>query len=104
LLDVRSSLVGTTSIDDVDVSKPAPDIFTAAAAKVGATPAQTVVVGDTIYDVESATRAGMISIGVGTGAFSARELRTAGAIRTFADVSELLDRLIGASLEALLRP
>lgn len=90
LLGIEDVLAASTSIDDVDVSKPAPDIFQAALAKIDVAPDRAVVIGDTPYDVAAASKAGIATIGVTSGPFSAAELKEAGAIAVFADVSDLL--------------
>lgn len=91
LLGVESILDGTTSADDVEQSKPAGDIFAAALKKVAPiTAAETVVIGDTPYDVIAARKCGIRAIGLLSGGFSAEELTDAGAIAVFDSVSELL--------------
>jgi HAD superfamily hydrolase (TIGR01509 family) len=101
LLGINSWVAATASIDDVIVSKPEPDIFSVALEKISVGPEQAVVIGDTIYDVEGASKAGMVTVAVSSGPFSADELREAGAVRVFADVSELLAYLRVSSLDSL---
>ena len=91
LLDIADMLAASTSIDDVETSKPAPDIFGAALAKIGVAPADAIVVGDTPYDIEAALKAGIAAIGLTSGPFDADELKDAGAIAIYADVADLLD-------------
>jgi phosphoglycolate phosphatase-like HAD superfamily hydrolase len=90
LLDVEAMLAATTSIDDVDASKPEPDIFSVALGKVGIDASHAIVVGDTPYDVEAARRAGVAAIGLTSGPFDEKALKEAGAIAVFADVAALL--------------
>lgn len=90
LLDVASSVSASTSADDVDRSKTAPDIFDVAMNKAGVEPSDGIAVGDTVYDIEAAGRSGMVSIGLLSGAFGDAELRDAGAIAVYVDVAELL--------------
>ncbi len=90
LLDVRSLIDGTTSIDDVETSKPAPDIFGVALDKAGVPAADVVVVGDTPYDVEAAGRAGIAAVGLTSGPFDERRLKEAGAIAVYPGVAALL--------------
>ncbi len=90
LLGVESLIAATASIDDVETSKPEPDIFDAALEKVGVDPSNALVVGDTIYDVEAAVRSGIATVGVTSGPFDERQLKEAGAIAVFADVSSIL--------------
>ena len=56
LLGVGDILAGTTSKEDAEFSKPSPEIFEAALARVKSDPARTLVVGDTPYDVLAAHR------------------------------------------------
>ena len=90
LLDARELLSAVTSIDDVGTSKPAPDIFGCAIEKLGVEPAEGVAVGDTPYDVEAAKGAGLVTIGLTSGPFSARRLRDSGSIAVYADAADLL--------------
>ena len=91
LLGIADHLAATTSVDDVERSKPEPDIFGVALEKVGVEPAEAIVVGDTPYDVEAARRAGIAAIGLTSGPFDEAELRDAGAVAVFADAAALLD-------------
>jgi membrane protein len=90
LLGVKPLITATTSIDDVETSKPEPDIFGAALEKVGVEPSKALVVGDTIYDVDAALRLGIATVGVISGPFDERQLKEAGAIAVFADVASIL--------------
>ena len=89
LLGIGGLLAATTSIDDVEASKPEPDIFGAALEKVGVKPDAAMVVGDTPYDVEAALRAGVAAIGLTSGPFDERQLKDAGAIAVFCSVADL---------------
>lgn len=82
---------GWTSSDDVDASKPAPDLLEVAMEKVDASHA--VMVGDAVWDVTAADKAGLSSIGLRCGGFSAAELRDAGASTVFTDPADLLAHL-----------
>jgi HAD superfamily hydrolase (TIGR01509 family) len=90
LLGVKSLIDAATSIDDVETSKPEPDIFGVALEKIGVAAANALVVGDTIYDVDAALRAGVATVGVTSGPFDERQLKDAGAIAVFADVASIL--------------
>ncbi|GJD95461.1 HAD family hydrolase [Methylobacterium iners] len=85
-------LIGTeTSADDAAHSKPHPDIFEAALKRLsGIAAGDAVVVGDTPYDAEAASRAGIRTIGVLSGGWSAEELRQAGCIAVYDDPADLL--------------
>ena len=79
-----------TSKDDAEASKPDPDIVHAALAKSRARPAETMLVGDTPYDIEAAQRAGIDAIALRCGGYwTDSSLRGAAAI--FDDPQALLD-------------
>lgn len=77
-----------TSADDAEESKPDPDIVEAALEKLGIAPAETVMIGDTPYDVESAGRAGVRVIGLRSGGWD--EAGLAGALAVYDDPADLL--------------
>lgn len=79
-----------TSADDVDESKPDPDLLQVAMDRAGGT--RGVLVGDTTWDVQAAIRSGMPCVGVLTGGFSGQELREAGAVDVVPSVADLLHR------------
>ncbi len=91
LLDAREIAHGWTMSDDVEETKPAPDLVQAALEKAGTDDA--VMVGDTPWDVEAARRAGIETIAVMTGGFSEDELRAAGAAQVFESIAELCERI-----------
>ena len=97
LLQVRDLVDGWTTKDDVEATKPEPDLVQVALAKAETDDA--VMVGDTPWDVEAAQRAGLETIAVLTGgAYSAAELRDAGAVAVYESVKELTDDLDGTPL------
>lgn len=82
-----------TSSDDAEKSKPHPDIFEAAMSRLNnSSPGQVVVVGDTPYDAEGASRAGLRTIGLLSGGWSADELKQARCMAIFKDAADLLAR------------
>jgi HAD superfamily hydrolase (TIGR01509 family) len=95
LLDARDIADAWTSSADVENSKPAPDLLQTALAKVGAPEdARSVMVGDSVWDVEAAKNAGMPALVVRSGGFGDDELREAGAVALFdtpADLAAALD-------------
>lgn len=92
LLKVEQFLTGTVSKDDVENSKPAGDIFAAALAKVFPVAAsETLAVGDTPYDVESALRSEVKTIALRSGGFSEEVLGDAGAPSIYGSVKDLFD-------------
>jgi HAD superfamily hydrolase (TIGR01509 family) len=93
LLGAREVVDAWTTSADVESTKPAPDLVHAALEKTGDAPTEAVMVGDTPWDVEAASKAGVETITVITGGFSEQELTEAGAVAVFESVSELLERL-----------
>jgi len=73
----------TTSSDDVEHSKPAPDIFETALEKLGIEARDAVAIGDTPYDAIAAGKAGIGTIGVLCGGFSEGKLRQAGCAEIY---------------------
>ncbi len=91
LLDAREIAAGWTTSDDVEKTKPEPDLVQAAIEKAGTEDA--VMVGDSVWDIEAAKRAGIETIAVMTGGFSEDELREAGAAQVFESIEDLRQRL-----------
>jgi HAD superfamily hydrolase (TIGR01509 family) len=91
LLGARGLADAWTTKDDVERTKPAPDLVLAALEKAG-TPAA-VMVGDTPWDIEAARKADVATVCVITGGYSEQELRAAGAAAVFESVGELLRNL-----------
>ena len=99
LADIADLVDAETSSDDAEKSKPHPDIFEAALATIpGLAAADAVVVGDTPYDAQAATAAGVRAIGVLCGGFPEAGLRKAGCIAIYADPAELLARYTDSPL------
>jgi HAD superfamily hydrolase (TIGR01509 family) len=88
--------------DDVDQSKPAPDVFQAALDATGLDPDDALVVGDTVWDIEAAAKLGLRVVGVVTGGIGRQELEEAGAIAVYDDVAQLLDQLDRSPIARLL--
>jgi HAD superfamily hydrolase (TIGR01549 family) len=91
LLDAQELADGYTTKDDVEASKPEPDLVRAALDKVDGDGA--IMIGDTPWDVEAAKRAGVETVCVITGGFSEQELRDAGARAVFTSLVELRAKL-----------
>jgi HAD superfamily hydrolase (TIGR01509 family) len=102
LLHADPAIDGRTTADDVEHSKPEPDIVQAAL-KVGSIdPRRALMIGDSVWDVRAARAAGVGCVAVETGGFSVHELSEAGALHTYRDVQEILDQLGTGPLESLL--
>jgi HAD superfamily hydrolase (TIGR01509 family) len=95
----RNILAGLVSAGDVKRSKPYPDIFAAACERAHCRPADAVVIGDTIWDMQAARAAGTHAVAVLTGgAYSREELRAAGASAVFVDCAEMVARRFPSGL------
>lgn len=93
LLGIGRYIDGFTTSEDADAAKPHPDIFEAVLRKARHPPRDHVlVVGDSPYDAQAAQRAGLTSIGVLCGGFSARSLKRAGCSDVFRDPADLWRR------------
>ena len=93
LLDAEKIVDAWTTSDDVEETKPEPDLVHAALDKVGGRPEDAMLIGDTVWDVEAAHRAGVETLAVRTGGFSEQELRDAGAKDVYTSVEELRQAL-----------
>lgn len=91
LLDAKELADAWTTQDDVEATKPAPDLVTAALDKAGTKDA--VMVGDTRWDIEAARHAGIETVCVITGGWSEQDLGDAGAVAVFESVQDLRERL-----------
>jgi HAD superfamily hydrolase (TIGR01509 family) len=76
--------------DDVSHGKPFPDLFLAAAKRLKVDIRDCIVVGDSVWDLLSARRAGALGVGVLCGGYGQDELVEAGAYRVYADPAELI--------------
>jgi HAD superfamily hydrolase (TIGR01549 family) len=79
--------------DQVRFAKPDPDLFIAAAERLGIDIAATFVVGDSVWDMLAAQRARALGIGLLSGGYGLDELERAGAYRVFDDPTQLLQHL-----------
>lgn len=93
LLDVEDSVAVVTSGEDAEVAKPEPDIIAVALERSGVGADDAVMVGDSVWDIESAGRAGVRAIGVRSGGISRGELLDAGAAAVFDDPADLLEHV-----------
>jgi HAD superfamily hydrolase (TIGR01549 family) len=76
--------------DQVKYAKPDPDLFIAAADRLGAAIETSIVVGDSIWDMLAATRCRALGVGLLSGGYGLDELRYSGAFRVYEDPADLL--------------
>jgi HAD superfamily hydrolase (TIGR01509 family) len=79
--------------DEVRYAKPDPDLFLTAAERIGVDIRESIVVGDSVWDLLAARRAGALGIGLLSGGYGREELIYAGAFRVYEDPSDLLAHL-----------
>jgi len=92
IANVEDLIEKSTSADDAEKSKPEPDIFEAALKLLGNPKLENVlVVGDTPYDAEAATKAKLKIVGVLCGGFPEKDLREKGCIEIYQDPADLLE-------------
>lgn len=92
LLDLPKDAIVITS-DDISAAKPDPGLFLAAAERIAHPGDECFVVGDAVWDLLAARRAGHLGLGVLTGGYSSAELLEAGAFRVFDDTGHLFRSL-----------
>jgi HAD superfamily hydrolase (TIGR01549 family) len=90
-LDALGIGEGVTVVDRGEVmrAKPEPDLFLACQERMGVEIRDVTVVGDAVWDLLAARRAGMLSVGLLTGGYGEDELAQAGAFRVYRDPAEL---------------
>jgi HAD superfamily hydrolase (TIGR01509 family) len=99
-LEAEGKVAGVVSSEEVQETKPAPDIFELALKRAESAAEEAVAVGDSVWDVESAREAGVRTVAVMTGgAFSRAELEEAGAFAVYEDCAELLEAGFPEELE-----
>jgi HAD superfamily hydrolase (TIGR01549 family) len=88
---IEDLIESETSSDDADRSKPYPDIFQAALARLKSiAPEDAVVIGDTPYDAEAASKANLETVGLLCGGWTQEELQSAGCLAVYRDAEDLL--------------
>jgi HAD superfamily hydrolase (TIGR01549 family) len=90
VLGVDLSRVTVITRDDVRRAKPDPDVFFTAAARLNTDIEESVIVGDSIWDMLAARRARSLGVGVLSGGYGQDELERAGAVRVYEDPADLL--------------
>lgn len=89
LLDLPKTVPVITR-DDVEHAKPDPDLWIAAAARLGVPIESAIAVGDSVWDMLSAQRARALGVGLLSGGYGQDELERAGAYRVYEDPADLL--------------
>jgi len=92
IANIADLLDTETSSQDAEKSKPHPDIFEAAVARLKVPPSECIVVGDSPYDAEAASKAGILSIGFLSGGFPQEDLKRAGFKALYKGAAELLEK------------
>ena len=101
-LDAGDAIDAQTTADDIEDSKPAPEVFITAMKTGVIDPARALAVGDSIWDIQAARAAGIGCVAVETGGFSQHELSEAGALHVYRDVKELLDQFRTSPLATII--
>jgi HAD superfamily hydrolase (TIGR01509 family) len=102
-LHAVEAIDASTSADDVETSKPDPEVFLEAMEMGAVDPKTAPALGDSIWDIRAARAARLGCVAVETGGYSAHELREEGALPVYRDVAELLDQFATSPLTSLLR-
>jgi HAD superfamily hydrolase (TIGR01509 family) len=92
-LGADEAITAVTGADDVEASKPAPDLVVTALKRAAVPADRAVFIGDTVWDVQACRRAGVPCLGVLSGGISGAELLGAGAAAVYGGPSDLLSRI-----------
>src|ERR1700753_851039 len=102
-LDADEAIDAATSSGDVDASKPAPDLVQVALDQAEADPSESVFIGDAVWDVHAAQKAGVPCIGLLSGGSSRGELIEAGAAAVYEGAADLLEQCPDRLAKAIAR-
>ncbi|MFJ4851532.1 MULTISPECIES: HAD family hydrolase [unclassified Streptomyces] len=97
-LDADDVIADATSKDDVSASKPAPDLVTQALERAGVPAGRAVFVGDTVWDIEAAGKAGVPCVALLSGGIGRAELEEAGAAAVYRSPRNMLASLDSSPL------
>lgn len=89
-LGVDPAKVPVVTRDEVRHAKPDPDLFLAAAERLGVDIQHALVLGDSVWDMLAAQRARALGVGLLSGGYGQEELQRAGAFRVYEDPADLL--------------
>jgi HAD superfamily hydrolase (TIGR01549 family) len=92
-LGIDANRIPIVTRDQVEYGKPDPDLFLAAAAQLGVSADNALIVGDSIWDMLAAQRARALGVGLLSGGYGRDELERAGACRVYEDPADLLKHL-----------
>jgi HAD superfamily hydrolase (TIGR01509 family) len=101
VLELDDALDAITGDEDVEEARPEPELVEVALRKAGVPADRAMFVGDAVWDVVAAQRAGVRCVGLLTGGTSAAELTGAGAIAVYDDAAHLLRELGTSPLATL---
>jgi HAD superfamily hydrolase (TIGR01509 family) len=101
-IGAEDTFAGATTSSDVGEGKPAPDLLTAAMDQHRLDPEQSIVLGDTVWDVAAAKKAGLPCVALLSGGISKAELLEAGAVEVYVDPADLLENLDSSLMGTLL--
>lgn len=91
LIGIETLVAETSCSDDVDASKPDPDMIQVVLEKAKVSPEEALLIGDTPYDIESAARSGVKTVAVRCGGFWSEEDYN-GAVAVYDSPEDLLNR------------
>ena len=92
-LGVDPGKVPVVTRDQVKYAKPDPDLFLTAAQRLGVDIRESLVLGDSVWDMIAAQRARALGVGLLSGGYGEDELSRAGALRVYQDPADLLDHI-----------
>jgi HAD superfamily hydrolase (TIGR01509 family) len=101
ILDADDAIDAQTTADDIDESKPSPEVFLTAMKASSIDPKRALAIGDSVWDVQAARAAAIGCIAVESGGFSQHELSEAGSRHVYRDVKEILDQYLTGPLATL---
>jgi HAD superfamily hydrolase (TIGR01509 family) len=81
------------TVDDSATAKPAPDVFVLAAQRLGVSASDSIVIGDSPWDLHAAQRMKALGVGLLCGGYAQCELEHSGAYRVYEDPEDLLEHI-----------
>jgi len=98
LVNIEDLVDKEITADDVDKSKPHPDVYQVALDELSVAPSKAIAIGDSPYDAEAARKAGIRPIGFRCGGFPEADLRAAGCVALYDSPEDLLRHLDSSPL------